>query len=182
MKCNYIHLKIKDKNNNNFNNNKILELFKLSIGNNIYNFDYNKNKKESSNKNLEIIYYKKYTKENIGKMLYKNNGNNKKITIFNEIFISNNKERAKIIINNKQCELKENLESQKYFDQIIKIKFSDCIFYLNCMFQGCESLYSVKNFQNINTNKLKEIDSLFEGCSSLLYIDDISNWNMNKIK
>ena len=114
-------------------------------------------------------------------MLYKNNGNNKKITIFNKIFISKNKKRSKIIINNKQYDLKENLESQKHFVQIIKIKFFDYIFNLNCMFQDCESLSSVKNFQNINTNKLKEIYGLFSGCNSLLYIDDISNWNINKI-
>ena len=49
------------------------------------------------------------------------------------------------------------------------------------MFQDCESLTSVKNFQNINTNKLKEIYSLFEGCHSLTHIDDISNWNMTNI-
>ena len=35
MECNYIHIKFKDKNNNNLN--IILELFKLSIGNNIPN-------------------------------------------------------------------------------------------------------------------------------------------------
>jgi len=181
MKCNSIHFKLKDKNNINLNNNKILELFKLSIGNNIYIKDYNKNKKESSNKTLKISYYKKYIKSNIGKMIYKNTGNNKKITLFNKIFISNNKKRAKIIINNKQYELKENLENQKHFEQIIKIKSFDYIFYLNCMFKDCESLFSIKNFQNINSNNLKEVYNLFAGCNSLLYIDDISNWNMNKI-
>ena len=102
MKCNFIHIKIKDKSNINLKNIKILELFKLSVGNNMYALYYNKNKKESSNKNLEIIYYKKYIKSNIGKMIYKNTGYNKEIKILNEIFISNNKKIAKIIINNKQ--------------------------------------------------------------------------------
>ena len=163
------------------NNNKIFELFKLSIGNNKYILDYNKIKKEFSNKNLEISYYKKYIKTNIGKMICKNTENNKKITIFNKIFISNNKERAKIILNNKQYELKENLENQKYFDQMIKIKFYDHIIFSNCMFKDCESLSIVKNFETINTKYLKTIYSLFEGCSSLLDINGISNWNMNKI-
>ena len=120
MKCNKILMKLKDKRNIRLNNNKIFELFKLSLGNNKYILDYNKIKKESSNKNLEISYYKKYIKTNIGKMIYKNTEKNKKITIFNKIFISNNKERAKIIINNKQYELKENLENKKYFDQKLK--------------------------------------------------------------
>ena len=181
MKSNFIYFKIKDKTNINLNNNKILELFKLSAGNNIYIKDYNQNKNESSNKNLEISYYKKYIKSNIGKMIYKNTGKNEKIAIFNKIFISNNKKRAKIIINNKLYELKENLKNQKHFFQIIKIKFFDYIFYLNYMFKDCKSLLSVTNFQNINTKNIKEIYGLFEGCNSLSYIEDISNWNINKI-
>ena len=63
MKCNFIHIKLKDKNNININKNKILELLKLSIGNNIINLDYDKNIKVSSKKNLEIIYYKEYKKK-----------------------------------------------------------------------------------------------------------------------
>ena len=152
MKCNFINFKSKDKSNINL-----------------------------SNKILQNIFYKKCIKSNLGKMIYKKTGNNKELKIFNKIFISKNKKRAKIIINNKLYELKENSENQKNFVQKIKIKFFDYILYSNCMFQDCESLVSVKNFQNINTNKLKEIHSLFEGCNSLLYIDDISNWNMNKI-
>jgi len=70
MECKYIHFKLKDKNNNNLNKNKILDLFKLSIGNNIINLNYNKNKKESSNENIQIIYYQKYIKKNVGKMIY----------------------------------------------------------------------------------------------------------------
>ena len=34
MKCNFIHVKLKDKNNINLNIRKILEIFKLSIGKN----------------------------------------------------------------------------------------------------------------------------------------------------
>ena len=100
MKPNFIYFKIKDKTNINLNNNKILELFKLSAGNDINILNYNQNKNKSSNKNLEISYYKNYIKSNIGKMIYKNNPNNKNIKIFNEIFILNNKKRAKIIIRN----------------------------------------------------------------------------------
>ena len=75
------------------NNYKILELFKLSAGNKIYNLDYNIIKKESLNKILEISYYKKFIKENIGKMLYKNNGNNKKkIYLIKYLFLEIRKE------------------------------------------------------------------------------------------
>jgi len=90
MKCNFIHIKLAEKSNISSNNNKIIEFFKLSIGKNIINLNnafifnlnqyfqikinkpYNTGKKESSNKNLEISYFKKYIRTNIGKMIYRN--------------------------------------------------------------------------------------------------------------
>ena len=45
MKCNFICVKLKDKNNINLNNRKIHEIFKLSIGNNIINLNIIKIKK-----------------------------------------------------------------------------------------------------------------------------------------
>ena len=55
MKCNFIHIKLKDKNNFNLNKDKIFELFKLSIENNANRLSYNKNEKISTNQNLEFI-------------------------------------------------------------------------------------------------------------------------------
>ena len=130
MKCNFINVKVKDK------NKKILELFKLSLGNNVNNIYYNKNKKECSNKKLEVTFYKKFIKKNIGKMIYKETENKKEIKIFNRKFILNNMKRAKIIIDNKQYKLKEVIESNKSFK--MKIKFLDIIIKLNSMFDNCE--------------------------------------------
>jgi len=113
MECKYIHIRLKGKNNINLNKNKILELFKLSIGNNIINLNYNKSK--SSNQNIQIIYYQKYIKKNVGKMIYiersRNNSlnNTNLIKILDKEFILNNIKRANIIINNKEYKLKENL-------------------------------------------------------------------------
>ena len=180
MKCNFINIKLNDKRNINLYNKKTLELFKLSVGNNIINLKYNKNKKESSCKNLEISYYKKIIKKNIGIMIYENFEGDKKIKIFNKVFISNNIKNVKIIIKNKQFEIKEIVGIQNQYFKI-KIKFLDNIFYLNSMFRGCKSLISVYNFQNINSKYLKNITKLFGGCSSLLYIDDISNWNLDNV-
>jgi len=104
MKCNFINIKVKDK--------KIFKLFKLSLGNNANSLYYNKHKKEHSNQNLEIIYFKSNFKKNVGKMIYKANKNNKEIQILNEEFILNNMKRAKIIINNKQYKLKEIIENK----------------------------------------------------------------------
>jgi len=150
MKANFIHLKFKDKNNINLNNNKILELFKLSVGNNIINLNYNNNKKESSNQRLDINYCKKYIKKNIGKMIYINIEGSEEIKIFNKIFILNNIKRAKIFINNKQFDLTINIENKDESFKI-KIKFLDNIFYLNSMFENCISLASLYHFQNLKT-------------------------------
>ena len=59
MKFNCFYIRLKDKMNINLNKNKITQLFKLSFGNNKIYLNYNKNKKESSNKKFEIIYYKR---------------------------------------------------------------------------------------------------------------------------
>jgi hypothetical protein len=125
MKANLIHIKLRDKNE--INLNRILELFKLSAENNSFNLNYNKNIKEYSNLNFGIIYDKKYIKTNIGKMIYEAT-ENKEIKIYNEELTTNNIKRVKMIINNKQYNLKENIENLKssfkieikFFDHIIK--------------------------------------------------------------
>jgi len=124
MKCNFINIKAKA------NNKKVLELFKLSLGNKVnslYHKYYNKINKEYQYQNVEIVYFKKYLKKNNGKMIYKETENNKKTKILNEKFILNNMKRAKIIINNKQYKLKEIIENKNKKIFKIKIKFLDII-------------------------------------------------------
>ena len=72
MKCNFIHIRMKDKRDINLNDNKELQLFKLSVGNSITNLKYFKNKNKCSSQNLVINYYKNYLKKNVGKMIYAN--------------------------------------------------------------------------------------------------------------
>ena len=181
MKCNFIHIKLKNKSDINLNRNKILELFKLSAGNNIIDLYYNKNKKESSNKNIEINYYKKYTKKNVGKMIYLNLGTYRFVKILDKIFISKNFKRANIIINNKKYKLEQTwlIKKKKFYK--IEIKFLDIIINLNSMFKDCDLLYGINNFQNLNTKYLKTIYDLFSGCDSLYFIDELSNWNLNNV-
>jgi len=178
MEFNCLYIKLNDKININLNKNKITQLIKLSFGNNIIYLNYNKKKKESSNKYIKIIYYKRKKEKNIGKMIF--NNNNEKIKLFDKVFISNNIKRTKIIFSNKQYKVKENIENHKKNIKI-KIKFLDNIIKMNSMFKECNSLISVINFQNINTKYLKTLYDLFNGCNSILYIDDISNWNISNI-
>ena len=122
MSCNYIYIKLKNKNYINFNKNQ-KKIFGLSIGNGISSSKahYASNKNDLGNifkfktnpalgyinQYFEIIYNKKFAKKNNAKMIYKTNEINKDIKIFNPKFISNNMKRAKLIINNKQYYLKE---------------------------------------------------------------------------
>ena len=85
-------------------------------------------------------------------MKYKASESNKDIKIFSQIFISNNMNRAKAFINNKQYDLKENIKSKINKIYKIRIKFFDNIIYLNSMFKGCESLSSI--LLNLNTKYL----------------------------
>ena len=67
-----------------------------------------------------------------------------------------NKNRAKIVLNNKQYNLKSKIENKK--DKFkIKIKFLENIKDINFMFEGCQNLNTVKNFSNLNTKYLKKI-------------------------
>jgi len=180
MKCDFIQIKLKDRNNIKLNKKILLKLFKLSIEDKANNLDYNKNKKISSKQNLEIIYYKNNIKKNIGKILYKVNKDDKEkqIKLFNMEFISNNIKRVRIIINNKQYKLAEYYKNKMNKTFIIKINFLDIIIHLSCMFKDCKSLYS---FENFNFNNIKTIKGMFYGCSSLESLPDISKWNTKNI-
>ena len=199
MSSNLIYIQLRNKSNINFKDkekkNKIL---KLSLGNgfipncfytshiskkeslsNKFTFKLKTDPSRSSiNQYFYIIYNKNLIKKNEAKMIYKTNGSNKDIKIFNQIFISNNMKRAKVFINNKQYDLKENIESKI---NKIKIKFFDNIIHLNSMFKDCQSLSSV--LLSLNTKYFKTIHDLFYRCNSLLYIEDISNiWKKDYIK
>ena len=175
MKCNCVQIKLKTKNNIPLNNNKILELSKLSFGNKI-NLNY---KKQESSHYLDINNYKIYMKKNIVKMKYRKL-NPKAIKVIETTFSLNNKKRVKKIINNKEYDMNKNISTKSNNIFKCKIKFLDNAINLNYMFYNCKSLISV-HFQNLNTNYLKSMISLFHGCSSLISIDDISYPKTNNI-
>ena len=178
MLSKFIHLKVIDNNKIRQNKDKTFELLKISLGNNVHYLCY---KNKSSNQSFVISYYKKFIKKNIGKMKYTTN-KNKEIKIFDKIFLSKNIKRAKMIINNKQYNLKKNITREMKKVIKIKIYFLDIIIRLNSMFKNCKSLSSIYNLQYLNTKYLEAMHDLFYGCSLLSYIDGISNWNINKIK
>ena len=65
--------------------------------------------------------------KNIVKSIYKDFENNKETQIYSENFVKMNKNRAKIILDNKQYNLKIKIKNQKV-ESIIKIKINKKLF------------------------------------------------------
>ena len=104
------------------------------------------------------------------------------IKIFGEKFIENNKNNCKIIIDNKEQDLIEYLKINKN-EKILKIKLKEIktITNMSYMFCGCNSLTSLPDISNWNTNNVTDMSHMFHGCKSLTSLPDISNWNTNKV-
>jgi hypothetical protein len=101
--------------------------------------------KEEENKNIIII-------------KYKINKNEKKIKIFNIDFVNNNKDKCKIIYNNKEMELKK----------IIKIN--------NCEINNDQLKIILKGI-----NKITDASHMFNWITSLISLPDIDKWDTSNI-
>ena len=142
--------------------------------------------------------------EHFFKLAYKTG---EKTRIFGENFVKRNKNKFKIVYNNKEYALKD------FFEEIdnnckpgIKIKFKLRIFHnilnLSEMFFNCHGLLSMKDDSKVNKEQVKakskyglsiskkeekkpfkiiDINRMFYGCESLISIPDISDWNMENV-
>ena len=178
--------------NNYTENNKNYQILK-SI-NNIN--DYNKNiindidkiikdNKFKNKVNYLVNIYEKMIINN--EITIKYNVNNKKrIKIFDNIFVNNNKENFKIIIKGKECELTSFLDisENEINNGILEIKLRQIknITNISYMFRGCEELLSIENISNMNTIKVIDMSGLFSKCTTLKSLPDISTWNTSNVK
>jgi len=105
------------------------------------------------------------------------------INIFGSKFVENNKNICKMIIDNKENELKEKFNIKNYNNNILKIKLNgiDNITDMGFMFVGCSSLLSLPDFPKWNTNNVTNMNNMFVGCSSLTSLPDISKWDINNV-
>ena len=127
--------------------------------------------------------------------------------IFGKNFVKRNKNKCKIIHNNKEYQLKEFFEEiNKNHKPGIEIKFKLRFFHnilnLRGMFFNCDNLLSMKddskfNEEQVNASskyglsiakkqekesfKITDIGYMFYGCKSLISIPDISEWNTEKL-
>ena len=104
---------------------------------------------------------------------YKLNNNDKRIKLFGEEFVKNNKERCKMIINNKEKEICEYLDIDKNILEI-KLKEIKSIDNMSYMFSGCDSLETLPDISKWNTNNVINMSYMFSECKSLYRLADIS--------
>ena len=166
---------------NNINNNQYSQ--GIFIKNIISEF----NRKNNNNS----IINKFETKVNEITILYKINKGDKRIKIFGRKFIENNKDKCKIIINNKEQEICEYLDINKNISnkEILEIKLKETktitnMSYIFGRYYKLEeynlSLISIIDF-SWNMENVTDISGIFAFCPSLSYISDISKWNTKNV-
>ena len=144
-------------------------------------------------------------------LIYENKPNDKKLKLFGDIFVNNNKNICKIIYKNKIYDLEtefnaENVkENKKHFkikligvnniinmsymfeNSLIKIYTShklntSNVIDMSYMFYNCKLLNSLPDISKWNIRNIKNIRKMFYNCKSLKTIPDISIWNINNVK
>ena len=119
------------------------------------------------------INYKNYKNEiNI---IYNNINNEDKIKIFDEDFIKNNKDKCKIIYEEKEYNLTEYFNAKNINKLEIKLKGINKVTNMKGMFYKCKLLESLPDISNWNTDNIIDMSFLFFGCSNLKSLSNISN-------
>ena len=111
--------------------------------------------------------------------------NEEKVRLFGEIFVQNNKDNCKIIINDEEHQLVEYLDEIDNTKQVeskinIKLKIIGSID-MSFMFNECNLLHSITGISNLNNLNITSIKGMFFRCDSLKVIPDISNLNTSKV-
>jgi len=97
------------------------------------------------------------------------------IRIFGDIFVENNKNKCKIIIDNKELEIAEKYNIEKYNNNKLEIELKGInnVTNMSYMFSRCSSLSSIPDISKWDTNNVTDMSYMFGGCSSLSSLPDI---------
>ena len=123
------------------------------------------------NNEITIIYNNKYIKDDLLKIL-------------GEEFVKNNRNKCKIIYENKEYELEEyiNIKNNKKDKIEIKIKGINNITNIGCIFHKYNSLSSLMDLSKWDTSNIINMSYLFYECDLLKSLADISKWNISNVK
>ena len=104
-------------------------------------------------------------------LIYKINNNDKRIYIFGDEFVKNNKNNCRIIFENKKYELKSFFDVQNNKKElIIKLRGINNITNSTDMFFYCNQLISLPDINKWNLINVVEMKDMFAGCSESLVI------------
>ena len=125
-----------------------------------------------------------YTKMNIDEINIIYKVTNKEVKLFNESFVKNNKNNCKLIIKEKEQELKEKynfgLFSSKKDTLKVILKGITNIINAADMFDNCKSLLSLPDIDKWDTSNITNMAWMFSNCS-LLSLPNISKWNISNV-
>ena len=110
-----------------------------------------------------------------------------RIKIFGNTFVKNNKNKCKIVFENKEYDLIEHFNIKKYskekYDKLnLKLRYINNITDMSCLFSGCVSLLSLPDISKWNTFNIKNMEDIFYYCKSLKYLPDISKWDTSNVE
>ena len=90
--------------------------------------------------------------------------------IFGSEFVKNNKNKCKMLIDDKEYEITEKCNIENYTNNELKIKLRgiDNIIDMSYMFYGCSSLSSLPNISKCNTNKVTDTNSILDSCPNII--------------
>ena len=121
----------------------------------------------------------------IVKIKYHIDPTEKKVRIFGEKFVENNKDKCYMIYKGQKSEITEyfltkNLK-EKTEELEIKLTGLNNVTDISHIFDLCFTLKSLPNFSKINTDKITNMSGMFKGCSNLEILPDISKWNTSNV-
>ena len=96
------------------------------------------------------------------------------------IFIENNKNKCKMIINNKESELMEECFLGSNDNEIILLNIKQ-ITDMSYMFYNCTSLLEIYGIDKWDTSSVTNMSNLFYYCNNLKNLPDISKWNTKNV-
>ena len=149
-------------NMNEINNNDVLKDIKCIVN--------EKNIKNKVNLILDIIDKNEIFDEDEITLIYKINNNEKKIKIFDSVFVQNNKNICKIKYYNKETELKEFLNVDSKNEKLeIKLKGIKKITNASKMFYECKNLISIPDIIKLKLFNVIEKNEMFKECNTSIF-------------
>ena len=114
-------------------------------------------------------------------------GKKRRVRIFGDEFVKNNKDNCKIIFDNNEQELSAffDLKNIEIKEQILEIQLKEInnLKNLSHMFNECSSLFELPStLSDLKTENETSFSYMFNNCNQLVSIPDISKWDTKNVK